>query len=50
VPLAALAGVAAALGARRRGNARWLAAAVAAVWCGLLGALLRGALGVGVVP
>jgi len=40
----------AALLARRATNRRWLAAALAAVWCGFLGLLVRTALGGGFVP
>ncbi len=39
-----------ALGARARGNRRWLAAALAAIWCGFLGVAVRSHLGMGLVP
>lgn len=35
---------------RRRGNGRATAALVASFWCAFLGLLLRGALGLGVLP
>jgi hypothetical protein len=36
--------------ARRRGSPRWLAALLAAVWCGLLGVYVRFAFGFPIVP
>jgi hypothetical protein len=36
--------------ARRAGNRRWLAALIAALWCGFLGLVVRGALGLPAVP
>ena len=50
VPLCAPPALACALLARRRGNRRWLAAFVAAAWCGLLGVVIRIALGLPVAP
>jgi hypothetical protein len=50
VPLAALGAGACAVAARRKGNRRWLAAFLAAVWCGVLGIVLRRALGVPLLP
>jgi hypothetical protein len=50
VPLCAPPALACALVARRRDNPRWLAALVAAAWCGLLGVVVRLALGVAVAP
>jgi len=50
VPVLAPAGVGAALTARSAGHPRWLAALVAALWCGLLGAALRGAVGMELLP
>jgi hypothetical protein len=50
IPLAAPGAGACALAARRKGNPRWLAAFLAATWCGLLGMALRRALGVHILP
>jgi len=50
VPALAPAGAGVALTARRAGNPRWLAALLAALWCGLLGASMRGAVGMGLLP
>jgi hypothetical protein len=50
VPLAAPGAGACALAARRKGNRRWLAAFLAATWCGLLGIALRRALAVPLLP
>jgi hypothetical protein len=50
VPVVVAGAVPCALLARRAGNGRWPAALAAAVWCGLLGAGLRLALGTTVVP
>jgi hypothetical protein len=50
VPSLAVVAVGAALLSRRAGNSRWLAALLAALWCGLLGTVVRGALGIAVVP
>jgi len=49
-PLSALLGVGFAERARRRGYARWPGAMAIALWCGILGAILRGLLHLGVVP
>jgi hypothetical protein len=49
VPLCAPGAMACALTARHRGNRRGLAALVAAVWCGVLGLVLRRALGLGIL-
>ncbi|HTC23849.1 MAG TPA: hypothetical protein VK688_05770 [Gemmatimonadales bacterium] len=49
-PLCFPGAVAAALLARRAGNARWLAGLIAAVWCTMLGVALRAELGMPVVP
>jgi|GEM_PF-2934425 len=49
VPLCAPGGMACALAARRKGNPRWLAALAAAAWCGVLGVVVRLALGLSVV-
>lgn len=50
IPLAAAAGIGAALGARRATNPRWRAALAAACWCGLLGVALRTLLGMAIAP
>ena len=50
VPVCSALALGAALLARRATNRRWLAAALAAVWCGFLGLLVRTALGGGFVP
>lgn len=50
VPLCCPGAVVAAVAARRAGNRRWLAAVLAAVWCGLLGIFLRGIVGMGIAP
>jgi hypothetical protein len=50
VPALILAAVPCALRARALYNRRWLAAVMAACWCGLLGVLFRGWLGVGLFP
>lgn len=50
LPLSALVGLGFAERARRRGYARWPGAMAMAVWCGILGAVLRGLLHLGVVP
>jgi hypothetical protein len=49
LPLCAPGAMACALAARRRGNRRGLAAFVTAAWCGLLGVVIRRALGLGIV-
>ncbi|MGP8059516.1 MAG: hypothetical protein ACLP9C_07770 [Acidimicrobiales bacterium] len=49
-PLSALVGLGFAERARRRGYGRWPAATAIAVWCGILGAVLRGFLHLGLVP
>jgi hypothetical protein len=49
-PISALVAVGLALETRRRGYRRWPAVLVMALWCGLLGALLRGMLKMGLVP
>jgi hypothetical protein len=50
VPLCALPALGCALLARRAGSGRWLAASVAAAWCGLLGLAFRVVAGMGSVP
>ena len=50
IPLCAPAGAGCAVLARRAGDDRWRAAFLASLWCGLLGAAVRGALGVSLVP
>src|SRR5260221_10535968 len=50
VPACAPPALACALLARRKGNRRWSAAFVAAAWCGLLGVVIRLALGLPVAP
>src|SRR5260221_2096412 len=50
VPSCAPPALACALRARRKGNRRWPAAFVAAAWCGLLGVVIRLALGLPVAP
>jgi hypothetical protein len=50
VPVLAAPAIAFALRARSRGHTRWLAVAGAALWCGLLGIVVRTGLGLGIVP
>lgn len=49
-PVAALPAGGLAVWAGRRGAGRWLAALAAALWCGLLGGLLRAGLALPVAP
>ena len=49
VPVCAPGAVACALAARRKGNRRGVAALVTAVWCGVLGVVIRWALGFGIL-
>lgn len=49
-PLSAVVGLGFAERARRRGYRRWPGAMAVAVWCGILGVILRGFLHLGVVP
>ncbi len=49
-PLSGLVAVVFAERSRRRGYARWKAALAVALWCMLLGVVLRGLLNVGVFP
>jgi len=50
IPICVVVAIPAALVARRAGNGRWLAALLAAIWCGLLGSAVRYLLGVGLIP
>jgi hypothetical protein len=50
VPLCSPCALAAAVLARRAKHPRWLAAALAAAWCGLLGGAFRGMIGLGLAP
>jgi hypothetical protein len=50
LPVLSVPAVVAGFRARRAGNPRWLAGLLASVWCGLLGILLRAALGATLVP
>jgi len=49
-PLLALIGAGFALRARRQGSTRWLAALLAALWCAVLGGIVRLAVGFGLFP
>ncbi len=49
-PEAAVVGMVFAGRARRHGCARWRAALAACIWCGLLGAVIRARLRLGIVP
>ena len=49
-PELAVVSVAFALRSRRQGSSRWAAALAAALWCGLLGVVLRVMLGERIVP
>jgi len=49
LPLCAPGAMACALTAHRRGNRRGLAAFAAAAWCGVLGVIVRRALGLGIL-
>jgi hypothetical protein len=50
VPMLSLLSILCSLGARRAHNSRWLAALIAAIWCGILGVVVRTAMGMGVLP
>jgi len=49
-PALALVGAGFALRARRQGSPRWLAAFLIALWCALLGSVVRLAIGFGLLP
>ena len=50
VPVAAFPALVAAVSARRAGNPRAVAACLAAIWCGMLGLVVRGVVNIGPIP
>jgi hypothetical protein len=50
LPVSGLVGVVFAERSRRKGYARWKSAMAIAVWCAVLGVILRGVLRIGVFP
>jgi hypothetical protein len=50
VPVCSLGAVVSAVVSRRSGSPRWLAALIAAIWCGMLGVVVRYVIGIELVP